>query len=56
MFMISIAQRKDKISVDKLHIQTINQCFLPKLGNSFLKILYQFLIAKEWFIKKIIKC
>jgi hypothetical protein len=45
--MISVTQRKDKITVATLHSQTINQGFQPKPGSLFLESLYRFLIAKE---------
>lgn len=45
--MISKAQNKDCSQLAILHLQTINQGFLPKLGVSFLQYLYKFLIQKE---------
>jgi hypothetical protein len=44
---ISIAESTHAKQVADLHIQTINQGFLPKLGPLFLQSLYRFLIAKE---------
>jgi len=44
---ISIAESTHARQLAQLHILTINQGFLSKLGNSFLKSLYRFLIAKE---------
>lgn len=44
---ITIAEIIHARQVAQLHIQTINQGFLPKLGISFLHSLYRFLIAKE---------
>jgi len=45
--MIKKAELKQAKEIANLHIQTINQGFLPKLGPSFLQSLYRFLIAKE---------
>jgi ribosomal protein S18 acetylase RimI-like enzyme len=45
--MISKAKENNSIAIAYLHIHTINQGFLPKLGISFLQSLYRFLIAKE---------
>jgi ribosomal protein S18 acetylase RimI-like enzyme len=44
---ITIAESALARQVAQLHIQTINQGFLPKLGVSFLQSLYRFLIKKE---------
>jgi ribosomal protein S18 acetylase RimI-like enzyme len=44
---ITIAESAQSKLVAHLHIQTINEGFLPKLGISFLQSLYRFLIAKE---------
>lgn len=45
--MIKIAKVEQSQQIALLHYQTINQGFLTKLGISFLKSLYQFLIFKE---------
>lgn len=45
--MIKKAELKQAKVIANLHIQTINQGFLPKLGPSFLQSLYRFLIKKE---------
>jgi len=44
---ITIAKSSHARQVAQLHHLTINQGFLPKLGNSSLQSLYRFLIAKE---------
>lgn len=45
--MISKGQLCDFSQIAHLHHKTINQGFMPKLGISFLKSLYRFLIKKE---------
>ncbi|WP_167495925.1 GNAT family N-acetyltransferase [Desulfosediminicola ganghwensis] len=45
--MISKANNDQSLALAKLHLQTIDQGFLAKLGQSFLKSLYSFLINRE---------
>ena len=48
--MIRISQLQDALQVATLHMQSINEGFLPKLGIGFLQSLYSFLIEKELVI------
>jgi len=45
--MISKAELPDSSEIANLHLQTINDGFLAKLGHGFLKSLYVFLIRAE---------
>ncbi len=48
--MIKISSPQDALQVATLHMQSINEGFLPKLGIGFLQSLYSFLIEKELVI------